>query len=340
MQGQVVHPGHLAGRPADLAAGDPRGQLPEDLVESRELVLRALEGDHLDGVAVHPQHPDQARSGQPAQVPGDGGQRGVHVEVLLQRVRHRDPGLEPGTALLAGGPGPGTGDHQAGDLGEHLEQRRVPVGERLAAGLLGQVEVPVDLALHEQRHPEEGSHRGMPGREADGQRVLADVVEDQRPGVVDEHPEHTLPGGEAGDPGDLVGADPEEREVDDLLLGAEHAEEPEPGAGDRTGELDDPVEQRTEGEVRLEVADRREQGVRGHAAVVVPGRHRATSLTPMRVGPRLGGPGRGPSGEPAIRSAAAVRAQRCSARAERPGRRARRPPSRRAWPRTARDAAR
>ena len=61
--------------------------------------------------------------------------------------------------------------------------------ERLAAGLLGQVQVAPGLPADEDRDAEERSHRRMTRREPVRARVVADVVQAQRARLVDEHAE-------------------------------------------------------------------------------------------------------------------------------------------------------
>ena len=65
----------------------------------------------------------------------------------------------------------------------------VLLGELGAAGLLGQVQVPVGDAAQQNRDPEEGAHRRMVRREAHRALVLGEVGEQQRLVLRDQHAE-------------------------------------------------------------------------------------------------------------------------------------------------------
>ena len=74
-----------------------------------------------------------------------------------------------------------------------------------AVDALGQVEVAEDLAARAHRHAEEAVHRRVPGREADGPRVVGDGVQPDRLRLLDERAEHAAPGGQVADQLDHVG---------------------------------------------------------------------------------------------------------------------------------------
>ena len=84
---------------------------------------------------------------------------------------------------------PGVLDRDRRPVGQDDDGLLVVGRERLAADLLGEVQVPPRLAANEDRDAEEGAHRRVPRREAVGARMLADVVQAQRARVVDEHAE-------------------------------------------------------------------------------------------------------------------------------------------------------
>ena len=112
-----------------------------------------------------------------------------------------DPGLSRARLLVE----PGVGDGDAGGGGQRLDEHLVVLAERLAPGLLGQIEIAVDLVADAHRDAEEGAHRGMIAREPDRGRVHPDVVEADRLRVVDEQAEHTASRWRSADPlADLV----------------------------------------------------------------------------------------------------------------------------------------
>ena len=84
-------------------------------------------------------------------------------------------------------------DRDPGELRHQHHGAFVHLGERAAALLVGQVEIPERLAGNEHGHAEERRHRRMPGREAVGVRVSADVVQTQRPAMRDQLTQHAAP---------------------------------------------------------------------------------------------------------------------------------------------------
>ena len=113
-------------------------------------------------------------------------------------------------------------DRHRGLRGEHDRDLLVLLGEVRVALLLRQVEVSVDRSAQEDRHAEEGLHLGMARREADRARILAEVVEPKRPGVLDESAEDPPADGQVTD---LLRCGLVEATVDEAL-------EPFPGAVD------------------------------------------------------------------------------------------------------------
>ena len=81
---------------------------------------------------------------------------------------------------------PGVVDADGGVLGEDPQQLLVGLVELRAAGLLGQVDVAVDLAPDDDRTAEERLHPGVPGREAVRLRMLRQVGEPEDPRVRDQ----------------------------------------------------------------------------------------------------------------------------------------------------------
>ena len=126
-------------------------------------------------VGDQPKHPRRARPPQ---------QLGRDVAGRL------DPGL-PCPGLLVE---PRVVDRDAGGGGQRLHQHLVVFAERLAAGLLGEVEVAVDLVADAHRHAEERVHRRVVGGKAHRVGVHPDVVEANRLGICHAAPrEHRGP---------------------------------------------------------------------------------------------------------------------------------------------------
>src|SRR5581483_1557049 len=76
---------------------------------------------------------------------------------------------------------------------EQLDDLLVLGAERLPILLLRQVEVPEHGAAKADRDAEERAHRRMARREADGARVLREVLEPQRLVLADQHAEDASP---------------------------------------------------------------------------------------------------------------------------------------------------
>ena len=74
--------------------------------------------------------------------------------------------LEPLAASLAEAVDARVLDHEPGGASQGLDEELVLLGERFAAGLLGQVEVPEDGSPDPDRYAEERRHRWVVGREA------------------------------------------------------------------------------------------------------------------------------------------------------------------------------
>jgi hypothetical protein len=66
-------------------------------------------------------------------------------------------------------------DRYRGPVREHDHELLVRCRELLAAGLVGEIQVPERLAADRDRHAEEARHRRMPGREPVRPRVMCDV---------------------------------------------------------------------------------------------------------------------------------------------------------------------
>ena len=144
-------------------------------------------------------------------------------------------------------------DRDGGLRREERDQLLVLLVEVGSALLLGQIEVAVGDAAQHDRRPEERPHRRMAGREADGARVLGQIVQAQRAGVGDQRAEDAASAGQVADdrPCLVVDAVRDEalearsRRVDD-------AERRVPGAGDERRRLDDALQDAVERQLRAD----------------------------------------------------------------------------------------
>ena len=133
-----------------------------------------------------------------------------------------DPGL-PGLRLFIEA---GVVDGDTGGRGERLGEHFVVFAERLAGSLLGQIQVAEHVVADEDRHAEEGAHRGVMRRKSNRLRVVVDVVESDRGGVVDEDTEHTPARRQGADRAPGVFVDAFVDEFDQLVVVPADAERP------------------------------------------------------------------------------------------------------------------
>ena len=108
---------------------------------------------------------------------------------------------------------PGVLDRQAGGRGQTDGQLLVDVGEHLAVGLVGQVQVAVDDAAEADRHAEERGHRRVPRREPEAVGVGVEVRQPQRLRVEDQQTEDAVALGSVTDARRLVLVEPDRDEL-------------------------------------------------------------------------------------------------------------------------------
>ena len=265
--------------------------------------FHALAGDRRDHelVAVHEHDLGRAGVDQSARALDDQLQDAVEIRLAAQRaadLRRRletaDGALELVAALTDGPIQAGVADRDRGPVGEHHGGLLVVVGE-LAAVLLRQVEVSPRLSLDDDRHAEEGGHRGMGERESVGLRVRADVRQTQRPRLGDQHPENPAAAGQVADGamGVLVDAGREEA-LEALAPLVEHAD----GRVARARQLARDLEQALEHRFGIELGDERPPDVQQapeppliHGIVLVGRRARCLRIARSRLqaGPALYG---------------------------------------------------
>ena len=171
-----------------------------------------------------------------------GGDPAEHVDRLVAGeqlggdiARRLDPRLLGAGLLIE----PGVVDRDAGRGGQRLDEHLVVVAERSAAGFLGEIQIAVDLLADPDRHPEEGVHRRVVRREAHRSGVVADLVEADRLGIVEQNAQHADALGCPPDLGQLRFPHAGQDEVDDLVTFAADAEGAVSRVDEFGGGLDD-----------------------------------------------------------------------------------------------------
>ena len=237
--------------------------------QRRDLVERAF--DQVGVAGVRRDRPRGARSSagsQDCRRPGAGERAGrlgdppqgpFEVHRRLEGLGQLGGRLEPLAASLAEAVGAGVLDHEPGGARERLHEELVLLGERFAAGLLGQVEVAEDGAPDPDRDAEERGHRRVVGREADRLRMGRQVGHPDRLGLVDQQAEDAAPAWQVTDQPVLLLADPGGHELHQRPVGADHAEGGVPRPGQLGRGLDDPQEHAAQVEVGGDGGDRFEQ---------------------------------------------------------------------------------
>ena len=153
-----------------------------------ELVL-LREHDHERAGADQRPRPldDQLEDAVEVRLPAE-GLRDRH-----RRVEAADRALELVAAALDGRVEPRVVDRDRGPVGEDDDRLLVGVGERDPALLLRQVEVAPDLLADHHRDAEERVHLRVRGGEPARIRMVAQVLEPQRPRILDQQPEDPAP---------------------------------------------------------------------------------------------------------------------------------------------------
>ncbi len=144
-------------------------------------------------------------------------------------------------------------DRDARRQRERPHQRLVVEGELRPPHLVCQIEVPVHLVAHLDRHAEKGRHGRVVGREAEAVGMAADLVDAQRARVGDEQPEDPTARRARTDLVLLLFGEPDGDEFrQSLFLFVEDPERPvaRPGHGARL--LDDVPEDLGQFQVRLD----------------------------------------------------------------------------------------
>ena len=237
----------------------------------RELHPRDAEGALSLG-RRHPQHVALREGDQNElcvdellQPAGDQGKQGLQLELRRERVSDLVQRLElaqpPGRALVE----TGVLDRDGGLGREQLGQLGVLVREVLSTCLLREVEVPVRDAAQHDRHAQERLHRRVIRWEADGARIVRDVVQPQRVCVTDQDAQNAAPMWQLPDRGMRGGVDARRQEpFERLARPVDDAERRVARAGDLGRRLDDALQQRIERELRAE----RDPGVDENAQTV------------------------------------------------------------------------
>ena len=189
----------------------------------------------------------------------DPGEAEEYRRQRLARLVVQLPGETPALHLLGlHGTAQGIALHAARVLDRNGRLRReqrddllVLLGEAPVRPLLGEVEVSERDPLRHHRDAEKAAHRRVVGWKADRARIAHQVVQPQRPRVVDQHPENPLAAGKLTDrsPGGVV--DPVRHEALELVAAA--VDDPErrvAGLGQLGGDPDEGLQDGVERQLR------------------------------------------------------------------------------------------
>ena len=136
-------------------------------------------------------------------------------------------------------------DRHGRHSGQQHEDPLVLVREH-PVGRLGQVEVAEDAAAPLDRHAEERSHGRMVRRKADRARVVREIAEPQRAGLVDQDAEDAATRRQRPEQLALVGGEAGRDEARDPAVGPEHAEGAVGRAREACRRLDDGLQRLVE----------------------------------------------------------------------------------------------
>jgi hypothetical protein len=229
-----------------------------------EELARHLAGDRGDDELLAVEELDGQRTSRDERPAALGHQLEDAVEVGLAAERESDlhRGVQRGDGaaeLLAPGlrsrEAARVVDGDAGEVGQEGERPLVLLGELLAAGLVGEVEVAVRLVPGEQGNAEERVHLGMAEGEAVRAWMGADLVEPERDGVCDELAEHASTPRRSPDLLALAGLESqrdEPRQPRSLLI--EHADRRVLRARELAGGDEHPLEDRLDVELAEDAA--------------------------------------------------------------------------------------
>jgi hypothetical protein len=162
-------------------------------------------------------------------------------------------------------------------LGGQQEQSPFIFGvEVLAALLLSQVQVAVDLATCRDRSAEKGAHRRVVGREPDRTRVLGDVMEPKWGGVVDQHAQDAAADRDVPNGRPLLLGDPGGDELADDAVSAQHPQRAVASPGELGGQPDDALQ----GGRERQLGGEREPGLQQALVAPVDACHRRQRTRP------------------------------------------------------------
>ena len=191
------------------------------------------------------------------------------VPVLIDG-RTSDPVMEAGVL-----------DRDAGRQRQRADERLVVVGELRPADLVGQVEVAVHLVAHLDRHPEEGRHGRVVGREAEAVGMLADLVDAERLRSAMSSPRTPRPVGRWPMVVSSSSERPDRDEIGQgLLLLVEHAQRPVACPGHGACLLDDMAQDLGQLQVRLDQQRRLEHPAQLGRILNPAERHRSEPIPP------------------------------------------------------------
>ena len=201
-------------------------------------VARQRRDDEVPPVIQHDQH--QPGVGQHPSALHDELEDAVEVGLpgqrecdVVRRLGDRDGVLQLLPPALDEPVGPGIRDRDRGPVGED-DDRLLVVLVEVAAFLLGQVDVPEGLPADDDRRAQEAAHRRVPGGKAVRLRMGADILDPDRPRILDQQAEHAASPRQVADRLPCLVVDADRQEALELAPAlVEHSE----GGVARSGQL-------------------------------------------------------------------------------------------------------
>jgi hypothetical protein len=228
----------------DPSVDQPRRQLPGDCGDHHLPAVLMLDHQRPSG---YQRPPALGHKLQNLVQVGLTPQRPSDLQRCLERI-HRAPQI--GVTRLQTRIAPGVVNRHARELRQHLNRLLIVLGELLAAGLLGQVQIPERPPIHDHRNPQKRLHRRMLRRKTIGTRMRTHIRQTQRHRTLDQLPQHPPAARQRTDPPTRVLINPDRNEPLKLIPRLiQHPERHIPRTRHLPRGLNHPLEDRVEIEV-------------------------------------------------------------------------------------------
>jgi hypothetical protein len=234
-------------------ASDLRALHSQALVEQRDRVLSHRRRDPERALALEQRDQHEPCADELTKTGGDDREQRVELDLARQGVADLVQGFElaepAGRRLVQSC----VLNRDRGLRGEETCELFVLLRELAASFLLGEVEVAVNPSAQQHRHSQERVHWGVIGREPDRMRVVPDVGEPERPGVVDQRAQDAAADRLVADRLALGWAQTRREESLELLpRRVDDAERRVPCVGELRRRVDDSLQQRFERQLRAQ----------------------------------------------------------------------------------------